>query len=81
MTYLLTVALQHGMVWVGMGHGPVPCTYQGERTVANAEGSRLGVAATLRGTTLPTAALATAAALGGRLARLGPSPATASRAA
>lgn len=72
LTYLLTVALQHGMVWVGLGHGPLACTYQGERTVANAEGARLGVAATLRGDALPTASLATAASLGRRLVELGP---------
>jgi NAD(P)H dehydrogenase (quinone) len=76
LTYLLTVALQHGMVWVGLGHGPVRCSYLGENTVANPEGSRLGVAATLRDGALPTASLATAAALGRRLALLGPSPRT-----
>jgi NAD(P)H dehydrogenase (quinone) len=76
LTYLLTVALQHAMVWVGLGHGPVPDSYHGEKTVANAEGSRLGVAGTLRGGALPAAALATAAGLGRRLAQLGPSPRT-----
>ncbi|HEY1570421.1 MAG TPA: NAD(P)H-dependent oxidoreductase [Pseudonocardiaceae bacterium] len=74
LTYLLTVALQHGMIWVGLPHGPAASTYRGDNTVANAEGARLGVAATLRGDELPAASLATAAALGARLARLGSSP-------
>jgi NAD(P)H dehydrogenase (quinone) len=74
LTYLLTVALQHGMIWVGLPHGPAATTYRGADTVANAEGARLGVAATLRADNLPPASLATAATLGTRLAQLGSSP-------
>jgi NAD(P)H dehydrogenase (quinone) len=68
--YMLTLALQHAMLWVGLPSAANITEYAGERVIANAEGYRLGVGATLRPDGLPAGALATAHQLGARVGAL-----------
>lgn len=68
--YMLNLALQHSMIWVGLPTAPSLLDYGGARVVGNAEGHRLGVGATLGRDGLLAGALATAHQLGDRLASL-----------
>ena len=68
--YMLNLALQHAMIWVGLPAAANLVDYDGTRVVGNAEGHRLGVGATLGRDGLTAGSLATARQLGDRVASL-----------
>lgn len=74
LTYLMGLALQHSMLWVGLDTPPRQGRFGDSDAVDNPEGARLGVSATLVDGGVSTSARLTAYSLGRRLARLGEAP-------